>query len=166
MFSYDGARKSRKGMVFPMCQMKIILKDRNGEKVVLENAALLEVAGEGILVNAMFEKPHLIQGAAVSRIDFLENKVTLTRSAGHPSAMEPKTTVEKLQVLLPHWLEHNTNHKAEFMKWAAAARGEGAESLAKLLDAAAENMAGADGILKRVQTAVGGAGDRHHLHHP
>ena len=60
-----------------MCQMRIILKQGGREEVVLENAARLEVADEGILVNALFEQPKLIQGAAVSGIDFLENKVTL-----------------------------------------------------------------------------------------
>ena len=149
-----------------MCQMKIILKDGGDEKVVLENAALLEVTGEGILVNAMFEPPQIIQGASVRRIDFLENRVTLTRSTVNSSATDHKTAVEKLQVLLPHWIEHNMNHKAEFMKWAAAARMEGMESLAKLLDAATENMAGADAILKRVLAEAGGTGAVHHHHHP
>ena len=63
-----------------MCQMRIILKQGGREEVVLENAARLEVADEGILVNALFEQPKLIQGAAVSGIDFLENKVTVIKA--------------------------------------------------------------------------------------
>ena len=63
-----------------MCQMRIILKAGSSEEVVLENAALLSVTDEGILVNALFEQPKLIQGAAVSAIDFLENKVTLIQT--------------------------------------------------------------------------------------
>ena len=63
-----------------MCQMRIILKQGGSEEVVLENAALLEVTDEGILVNALFEQPKLIHGATVSGIDFLENKVTLIKT--------------------------------------------------------------------------------------
>jgi len=63
-----------------MCQMRIILKQGGSEEVVLENAALLKVTDDGILVNALFEQPKLIRGAAVSGIDFLENKVTLIKT--------------------------------------------------------------------------------------
>ena len=65
-----------------MCQMRIVLKQGDSEEVVLENAALLKVTDEGILVNALFEQPKLIQGAAVSGFDFLENTVTLTKTGG------------------------------------------------------------------------------------
>ena len=54
--------------------------------------------------------------------------------------MDSKTTVEKLRILLPHWIEHNQSHAAEFRKWAASARAEDSESLAALLDKAAANM--------------------------
>jgi len=67
-----------------MCQMRIILKQGDTEEVVLENAALLKVTDEGILVNALFEPPKFIPGAAVSGIDFLENKVTVIRSQEQP----------------------------------------------------------------------------------
>ena len=63
-----------------MCQMRIILKKGGSEEIVLENAALLKLTDEGILVNALFEQPKLIPGAAVSVIDFLENKVTLIKT--------------------------------------------------------------------------------------
>ena len=65
-----------------MCQMRIILKQGDHEEVVLENAALLKVTDAGILVNTLFEPPKLIQGAAVSGFDFLENKVTLIKTGG------------------------------------------------------------------------------------
>lgn len=65
-----------------MCQMRIILKQGDNQEVVLENAAFLKVTADGILINALFEPPRLIQGAAVSGIDFLENTVTVTRDGG------------------------------------------------------------------------------------
>ena len=69
--------------------------------------------------------------------------------------MKPATTMEKLRVLLPHWIEHNHNHEAEFRKWADSARTEGQGSLAALLDKAAANMAATDEILQKAQSEVG-----------
>ena len=62
--------------------------------------------------------------------------------------MDPKTTIEKLRILLPHWTEHNRNHESEFRQWAASARTEGSVSLAALLDKAAANMAATSELLK------------------
>ena len=79
--------------------------------------------------------------------------------------MDPKTTIEKLQILLPHWAEHNQNHAAEFKKWATAARADGAENLAARLDQAAANMAATDSLLKQAVAEVGGSAvDAHHHH--
>ncbi|MCX6996907.1 MAG: hypothetical protein NTV49_07440 [Kiritimatiellaeota bacterium] len=72
--------------------------------------------------------------------------------------MDPKTTIEKLRILLPHWIEHNRSHGAEFRQWAAAARTEGAEPLAALLDKAAAHMAATDELLKKAAPEVGGPG--------
>lgn len=81
--------------------------------------------------------------------------------------MEPKTAIDKLQILLPHWIEHNQNHAAEFQKWAASSRAEGAERLAGLLDTAAAHMVATDEILKKAAAEVGSPpSDGHsHAHH-
>jgi len=34
-------------------------------------------------------------------------------------------TIRKLNVLLPHWMEHNREHAAEYDKWAFQAKAEG-----------------------------------------
>ncbi len=81
--------------------------------------------------------------------------------------MDLKTATEKLRVLLPHWIEHNQNHEAEFRKWSEAARAEGALSLATLLDKAAANMAATDALLKAAGAEAGTPPDPHHPHpHP
>ena len=80
--------------------------------------------------------------------------------------MDAKTTMEKLQILLPHWIEHNNNHEAEFRKWAASARAEGAERLAGLLEQATASMATTDEILKKTLLEAGGAATAPHHHHP
>lgn len=80
--------------------------------------------------------------------------------------MKPTSILEKLSILLPHWIEHNLNHQAEFEKWAAAARTEGAQGLATLLDQAASNMRATDEILRKAQSDAGSppSGDRFHSH--
>ena len=81
--------------------------------------------------------------------------------------MNEKTILEKLQVLLPHWIEHNKNHEAEFKKWADLARAEGSEHLAALLDKATTSMSVTDELLKTTLREAGGPSiDAHpHPHH-
>ena len=38
--------------------------------------------------------------------------------------MSERSDVEKLRILLPHWIEHNNSHVAEFVKWQKAVTGE------------------------------------------
>lgn len=82
--------------------------------------------------------------------------------------MQPTTTLEKLKIMLPHWIEHNRNHEAEFKQWAAAARTEEEVNLADLLDRAAANMVATDEILQAARTQAGapagGEGDASHTH--
>ena len=79
--------------------------------------------------------------------------------------MSDKGTVDKLRVLLPHWVEHNRSHKAEFVKWAAAARAEGLEDVASLIEKAVEGLDGADEALSQALAKVGGAAGGHDHHH-
>ena len=62
-----------------MCQMRIVLKERDREEVILEGAAALEVTDGGVLVNALFEPPKLVEGASLVAIDFLSSTVMLTK---------------------------------------------------------------------------------------
>jgi len=43
---------------------------------------------------------------------------------------------EKLRVLIPHWIEHNQEHAAEFRRWAKAA-GDAAPAVLAAADAMA-----------------------------
>lgn len=83
--------------------------------------------------------------------------------------MTEQQVVEKLRVLLPHWIEHNHGHAAEFRKWSAAARGEGCNDPANLIDRAAEILEEVDRLLSEALTRAGGpakaGGDHHHHHH-
>ena len=79
--------------------------------------------------------------------------------------MDQKTTMEKLQILLPHWIEHNHNHEAEFKKWADLVRSAGQGPLAELLDKAVGSMAETDDLLNKALAEIGGPGEGHHHNH-
>ncbi len=73
--------------------------------------------------------------------------------------------VEKLRVLLPHWMEHNNGHEAECIKWSEIARQEGNESVADYLDAAVKAMSEVNALLNKALDKAGGATEHHHHHH-
>ncbi len=79
------------------------------------------------------------------------------------------TDLEKLRVLLPHWIEHNRSHGADFGNWAALARIADAEEVAGLIDQAREYLEKADSALTEALGKLGGRiehlGDHHHHHH-
>ena len=65
--------------------------------------------------------------------------------------------IEKLRVLLPHWIEHNGGHAAEFRTWAERA-GSAQDAL---LDAA-RLLAEANALLEEALGQLGGPLE--HLH--
>jgi hypothetical protein len=50
------------------------------------------------------------------------------------------TDQDKLRVLLPHWIEHNAEHAAEFRLWAEKARAAGQKEVAEEIDTAAKEL--------------------------
>jgi hypothetical protein len=46
----------------------------------------------------------------------------------------------KLRALLPHWIEHNGEHAAEFRAWAEKARAAGWQEVADEIDIAAKEL--------------------------
>lgn len=77
--------------------------------------------------------------------------------------------LEKLRVVLPHWIEHNTGHGGEFAKWAETLRAAGHEEVARLLKKAEASLREADGALREALEKMGGkmddSGGHHHHHH-
>ena len=47
------------------------------------------------------------------------------------------TDIEKLRVLLPHWIEHNEEHATEFGRWAKTASSAGHGHAADMIRSAA-----------------------------
>lgn len=73
--------------------------------------------------------------------------------------------LEKLQVLLPHWIEHNRGHSEECSKWAEDLENE---EVQRNLRAALEAMELVTNHLEKALVAVGGPkadGDHEHHHH-
>ncbi|HHO47871.1 MAG TPA: hypothetical protein ENN06_05395 [Desulfobacteraceae bacterium] len=75
--------------------------------------------------------------------------------------------VDKLRVLLPHWLEHNRDHGREFAKWAELMRAAGRGEIAELLEQADASLREADAALEAALRKSGGkpGNDHHHHHH-
>ena len=56
--------------------------------------------------------------------------------------------VEKLRVLLEHWIEHNAAHGAEFEKWARRAGEAGLEETSREISAAVDCLRNSTGHLR------------------
>ncbi|MEA3351202.1 MAG: hypothetical protein U9Q82_11310 [Chloroflexota bacterium] len=69
---------------------------------------------------------------------------------------------DKLRVLIPHWVEHNQEHAAEFRRWSEQAGDATADILG-----AAEAMMKVNEMLMSALEKLGGAleGIDHHHHH-
>jgi len=125
-----------------MCQASVYL---NGEEI-MRDVMLVESAPEGIRLSALFEPPRVVP-ATLRRIDLMKHRVILEslETGGHEHVT---SDVQKLRVLIPHWMEHNAEHAEEFRHWARQA-GEAADGIL----AAAEAM-------DRVNSSLSGALER------
>lgn len=74
------------------------------------------------------------------------------------------TELEKLRVLIPHWIEHSRSHQHEFAKWLDVAKKEGAAETAEAIGKAMEKMAKTDKYLQKALESLGGAAEGHHHH--
>jgi len=68
-------------------------------------------------------------------------------------------TTEKLQTLIPHWMEHNEVHANEFRRWAEQTSAASADLLA-----AAEAMNQVNRALAAALEKLGGAAPHPHSH--
>jgi hypothetical protein len=67
------------------------------------------------------------------------------------------TDRDKLRVLLPHWIEHNAEHAAEFRNWAQKARAAGWEEVAEEIETAAKELGWVNEALSAALDKLGGA---------
>lgn len=64
-----------------MCQMSVLVRDREKEELVMESVTRLEVKDGGVEVSTFFEEPKFVPGVQVQTIDFLDGKVFLEQTA-------------------------------------------------------------------------------------
>lgn len=67
--------------------------------------------------------------------------------------------IEKLRVLIPHWIEHNQEHASEFLNYIEFA-GEAQQDI----QAASEAMKQINAFLESALAKLGGPLDHHHVH--
>ena len=75
---------------------------------------------------------------------------------------------EKIRVLLPHWIEHNSSHKKEFENWAEIIKNTGRSDVAELMQQAVTFLDNAGLVLSDALEKAGGPvqeTDAHHTHH-
>ncbi len=76
--------------------------------------------------------------------------------------MADLSTREKLQRLIPHWIEHNRSHESEFTRWAENAAADGHTSTAALIENAASLLHKAEAELIAALELAGGHTGHHH----
>lgn len=77
-------------------------------------------------------------------------------------------SIDKLRVLLKHWIEHNGGHVEEFDKWREVMAGENKDSMVTALAKAMEQMDTVSATLQAALDELGGPlenPDHHHHHH-
>lgn len=60
-----------------------------------------------------------------------------------------KTDMEKLQILIDHWIEHNEEHAEEFRKWADRAKSSGNAAVRDDILSAVEKLRDANEHLRK-----------------
>lgn len=77
--------------------------------------------------------------------------------------------VEKLRIMLQHWIEHNKGHVEEFEKWRETMTTDGQASLAGQIAEAIKTMGVVNTQLEKALEEIGGPKDdddhHHHGHH-
>lgn len=73
--------------------------------------------------------------------------------------------IEKLRIMLPHWIEHNKSHSDEFKKWAEKIKNAGETELASLLVKAINGLTEADMALSTALEKLGGPAEGAEGHH-
>ena len=66
------------------------------------------------------------------------------------------TDQDKVRALLPHWIEHNAEHAAEFRRWAEKVHADGQEEAAEEIALAAKQLGWVNEALSSALEKLGG----------
>ncbi len=75
--------------------------------------------------------------------------------------MATMTDRDKVRALLPHWIEHNDEHAAEFRRWAENVHAAGQEEVAEEIALAAKQLGWVNEALSAALKKLGGPLDAH-----
>ena len=70
--------------------------------------------------------------------------------------MATMTDGDKVRALLPHWIEHNDEHAAEFRRWAEKVHAAGQEEVAEEIALAAKELGWVNEALSAALEKLGG----------
>ena len=70
--------------------------------------------------------------------------------------MATMTDQDKVRALLPHWIEHNAEHAAEFRRWAEKVHAAGQEGVAEEIALAAKELGWVNEALSAALEKLGG----------
>jgi hypothetical protein len=74
--------------------------------------------------------------------------------------------VEKVRVMLQHWIDHNKGHVDDFEKWRKTMADDGQDALAGHITEAVKLMADVNASLGKALHAAGGSQGGNHGHKP
>lgn len=74
-------------------------------------------------------------------------------------------SIDKLRVLLKHWIEHNGGHVGEFNKWREIMVDENKPKMAEALQKAVEQMDAVSATLKSALDEIGSGEETSSHHH-
>ena len=131
----------------PMCQAVVYLNDDE----IMHDVIRVELLPGGVRLTTFFEPPRIVP-AVIREIDLLKHRVVLDPFTREEAAMND---LEKLQVLLPHWIEHNAEHAGELRSWGDCIQLSGRVDVAERLFAAAALLEKAGDQLSRLLGEAG-----------
>jgi len=135
---------------------RIILDDMPWE--VLKNTDIL------LRANLMHKHPHrhswYVHEHSHTGLHEHEHIPELIPAQGSP-AKAPETAegmpeIEKLRILIEHWVEHNHEHAETYLQWAAKAGTGGEAALAEMLKEIAAETKKIDALFEKARKRIGG----------
>ena len=76
--------------------------------------------------------------------------------------MSVPTDLDKLRILLSHWVEHNRNHSEEFLEWVKRCEGSASDDVVLHLRSAGEEMEKVRDHLRAALKHLGGSPEKGH----
>jgi len=132
-----------------MCQAVVYLDNEE----IMRDVIRVEPLPEGMRLTTFFEPPRIVPAVVIREIDLLKHRVMLEPFTGEETAMND---LEKLQVLLPHWIKHNAEHADELRSWADSMQHSGKVDVAERLFAAVALLHKAGDQLSRLPEEAAG----------